>query len=110
MNPPTGFQKMRANREAMHLRKRMAESERVLREMEQRRKESDARRAAFDREQQEREDDLAIKRMIYDAGMAMWGCDLQTCFLGPVPAKVPMPPVMDGKPYKMMDYPPKEKA
>jgi len=49
--------------------------------------------------------DAQFERIIYEIGMAAWGCDLQACLFNPTPLPVPMPPVYGGEPYKMMKIP-----
>lgn len=40
----------------------------------------------------QREAREAVDRITYQVRMAMWGCDLQACLLGPTAEPVPMPP------------------
>lgn len=109
MKKPTAFEKMRKHKAVREQRaaalkayyEGLAQSAEIRR-MESEREDREFKRRMAELERQSEED---MKDIVYRAGMAMWGCDLQACMFGPVAMPAPMPPVYGGEPYKMMKIP-----
>lgn len=107
--PATAFEKMRKHKDARELRAR--EFKNYLAQLDQRAEIRRLEREAFDRKLKQELDDNdrkmkdAMERVTYEAGMAMWGCDLHAAMFGPVAFSVPPPPLYGGKPYEMAKIP-----
>jgi len=109
MTKPTAFEKMRKHKAAREQRAAeiRAFCARMDREAEILRKEREwrASQVEIDKAESERKHKEEFDRVCYEAGMAMWGADLQACLLAPVAMPVPAPPVYGGERYKMMTIP-----
>lgn len=109
MTKPTAFEKMRKHKAAREqraaeiraFRARMDREAEILR-MEREWRDS---QVEIDKAEFERKHKAELDRVFYEAGMAMWGADLQACLLAPVLVPVPAPPVYGGERYKMMTIP-----
>lgn len=98
MKPATAFEKMRKHKDARELRERQrkeylawAEQLDLIQRLEHK---SFDRKLKMELDESERKMRETMERVTYEAGMAMWGCDLQAALFSPVPFKVPPPPVL----------------